>query len=220
MCFSAVASFTAGAVLCAAGVVTVRSAVLPSQKYFAAIPFMFSVQQFTEGFVWLSFTHTSFAQWQVPATYFFLFFAQVLWPIWVPLSLIQIEPEKKTKMMLAPFLLIGIVVSSYMVFCLVNYDLTAEIKGFHMYYNIHFPFHPKVYSSLIYIIPTVIATLFSKTRGIWLFGLLNLMAYIVSKMYFNDYVLSVWCFFAAWISLAIYLIMKAINRPVMEAKPV
>lgn len=212
MCFSAAASFTAGVLLFAGGVITVKSVPISSQKYFAAIPFIFSIQQFTEGFVWLSFTNTYFYQWQMPATYLFLFFAQVFWPIWVPLSLIQIEPEKNTKKHLYPFLFIGILVSAYLAFSLVNYNIAPEIKGYHMYYNIHFPLHPPFFSGLAYLIPTVVATMFSKTKGIWLFGLLNLMAYLVSKMYFNDYVLSVWCFFAAWISVIVYLILNNLNN--------
>ncbi|MEI6577310.1 MAG: DUF6629 family protein [Bacteroidota bacterium] len=209
MCFSAEASFTAGAVLCIAGVFTVRKAANPSQKYFAAIPFIFAIQQITEGFVWLSFVSPAIAAWQVQATYFFLFFAQVFWPSWVPFALIMFEKDKKTKQLLIPFLIVGVFISVYLTYILFNYEVTPEIRKYHMYYNIHHPFKTRAFSGLIYLIPTVLSTMVSKTKGIWLFGLLNFMAWVVSKMFFNDHVLSVWCFLAAWISVIIYLILRS-----------
>jgi len=38
-------------------------------------------------------------------------------------------------------------------------------------------------------------------------GVLVLLSYLVTKLFFEDYVLSVWCFFAAIISVMIYFIL-------------
>ena len=54
MCFSANASFISGSVLTIVGVATVLKAKTPSQAAFGSVPFIFAIQQFSEGFVWLS----------------------------------------------------------------------------------------------------------------------------------------------------------------------
>jgi hypothetical protein len=58
MCFSATASFTAGAVLLGVGALTLRSALTSRQRHvlpFAAIPLLFAIQQLIEGVIWLTF---------------------------------------------------------------------------------------------------------------------------------------------------------------------
>ena len=60
MCFSATASFTAGAVLLGVGTLTLRSALASRHSHrrrdlpFAAIPLLFAIQQLIEGVVWLT----------------------------------------------------------------------------------------------------------------------------------------------------------------------
>lgn len=86
MCFSAPASFLASVVLCAAGVATCRLARNKRQLLLAAIPLLFGIQQAAEGFVWLSFSYPALEPWRFFFAYLFLFFAFILWPIWVPLA--------------------------------------------------------------------------------------------------------------------------------------
>jgi hypothetical protein len=86
MCFSATASFGAGIVLSAIGVASLKKVIHPSQTLFAAIPILFAVQQLCEGFLWLALTHPGYSFLQDFTTYLFLSFAQVLWPLYVPLA--------------------------------------------------------------------------------------------------------------------------------------
>jgi hypothetical protein len=51
MCFSATASFSASIVIGTLGVVTFKKSKNSNLKFLGAIPFLFAVQQFTEGFV-------------------------------------------------------------------------------------------------------------------------------------------------------------------------
>jgi hypothetical protein len=64
MCFSAEASFAGGVIISAIGVATIRKIHQPSQLVFGLIPLFFGVQQFCEGFLWLSFQNPDFAQYQ------------------------------------------------------------------------------------------------------------------------------------------------------------
>ena len=103
MCFSSSASFSTGAILGVAGLLTITKVKNSDQYIFASIPLFFSIQQFSEGLVWLSLTKSNFAIWESMATNIFLIFAQVVWPIWVPLSIYLLEKDKFTKIILNPF---------------------------------------------------------------------------------------------------------------------
>ena len=53
MCFSATANFVGSSVLGAAGVVTLTKVKHRRELLFAALPMLFAIHQFIEGFVWL-----------------------------------------------------------------------------------------------------------------------------------------------------------------------
>jgi len=57
MCFSATASFSAGAVLLGLGTLTVKSAHRRRKMVLAAIPLLFAIQQLSEGVIWLTFRY-------------------------------------------------------------------------------------------------------------------------------------------------------------------
>ena len=53
MCFSATANFVGSGVLGTVGVITLTKVKHKRELLFAALPTLFAVHQFTEGFVWL-----------------------------------------------------------------------------------------------------------------------------------------------------------------------
>ena len=57
VCFSAIASFSAGALLLCAGVLTLKFARRPSELPDAAVPLLFAIQQLSEGVIWLTFCY-------------------------------------------------------------------------------------------------------------------------------------------------------------------
>ena len=91
MCFSSTASFAAAAVLAAAGAVSLRKVQEPKQLIFASIPLLFSIQQLSEGFLWLALTNPVYAGMEKSSTLIFLVFAQILWPFHVPLAVFLLE---------------------------------------------------------------------------------------------------------------------------------
>ena len=80
MCFSASASFVAGALLFAGGVAAVKFSENSRQLPLAVIPLIFSFQQFMEGMLWLSLSFPEFSGWKTTYMYVFLIIAQVVWP--------------------------------------------------------------------------------------------------------------------------------------------
>ena len=214
MCFSAEASFSAAAVLAVVGVVAVKKVNLPSQIAFASIPFLFSFQQFTEGIVWLSLLHTKYAFLAPVSTYTFLVIAQIVWPTWVPVSILYLEKDTKRKKALQLILGIGLSLSLYLLYCFINYDVHAEISGHHVKYNMNFPHtaHFLWVTGIFYFIPTVISTIVSSVKRMQLLGMIILISCVFTRLFTLTYFISIWCFFAAIISVLVLFIMIKLQR--------
>jgi len=218
MCFSAGASFGASAVLALVGTAAIRQSRTPAQMVFASIPLIFAVQQASEGLVWLSILHTSFAHWQQPATYIFLLFAQVLWPVWVPFAVLLLEKEKGRKKWLYLCLASGLLVSFYLAWRLLTQTVTSEIIGMHIFYKIGISGPMLSATAIVYFITTVLAPLISSVKKMWYFGLSIAISYIVAEVFYDNYVISVWCFFAAIISIAVFTIILDLKKTFLEGR--
>ena len=91
MCFSAQISFISAGVLFLTGVVCIKKAQKAKHHVLLAItPFIFAIQQFLEGFVWVTFNREEMA-----LTNFFssayLFFAFFFWIVWFPVVAYNLE---------------------------------------------------------------------------------------------------------------------------------
>jgi hypothetical protein len=64
---------------------------------FASIPLIFGVQQIAEGILWLTLPNSEYLTIQKIFTYVYLFFAQIVWPIWVPIAILLLEKEATRK---------------------------------------------------------------------------------------------------------------------------
>lgn len=210
MCFSASASFGAGIVLSAISVATIKKAQQPSQIYFASIPLIFCVQQISEGFLWLALSNSTYASLQQVTTYTFLFFAQVLWPIWVPFALLKLEKDEKRKKFQKILVGIGGFVSVYLAYCLVSYTVEAKIIGYHILYIQDYP-AISYYGTPLYVIATITPAFISSIKKMWTLGLTILTSYIITKLFYEDYIISVWCFFASIISITIFYLMSKLK---------
>ncbi len=212
MCFSASASFSAGIVLCVIGVAAIKKTNRPSQMLFASIPLIFCVQQITEGFLWLALSKPAYAFLLQFTTYTFLFFAQVVWPCCVPLAILLLEKKEKRKKIQKIFVSIGVLVSLYLGFCLLSYPVEARIIGYHISYGLDFPAALSNYGGGLYIIATIAPAFFSHIKRMWWLGLAILISYIMTTLFYTDYIVSVWCFFASVISIAVFAIICEINK--------
>jgi len=208
MCFSTTASFVSGAILTAIGVASIKKVTSRSQILFACIPFIFAIQQFSEGFVWLSLLNSTNHLWQHISTYCFLIFAIVIWPAWVPISMFMIEKKRTPKILLGIISVMGILFSILSTVYLVFYDSKAQITSYHIHYELQIPASAKLLIGIMYLIPTVISNFISGFKEVKVMGVFVLISYCISHFYFNDYVISVWCFFSALISITVYFIIS------------
>jgi len=212
MCFSSNASFGAGIILSTIGILSIKLAKLPNQIMFACIPLVFAIQQLTEGFLWVALLNPKYASLEIVSTYNFLFFAQVVWPFLVPFSIYKLEKEIRRKKILFGLSVIGLVVSMYLAYCLLNYQVVANIIGNHMSYKQDYPKDISKYCALLYIIATIVPPFFSSIKWMWLLGLTIFISYIMTTIFYVDYIVSVWCFFASIISMAVWLIVYLEDR--------
>ncbi len=201
MCFSATASFTAGIVLTAIGVATVKRAQRKTEIPFAMIPLLFGLQQIIEGLLWLSFQF-GFHLLNVIMTYAFTLVSHVFWPIFIPLSIGLLEIVLWRRKVIDVFLLTGISLGAFLLYFIIRYPITSEIHSHIVYVFPHFH-NPLVL--VIYIAATCISAFFSSHRVINIFGILALIFFILSFWFYYVAFFSVWCFSSAILSVIIYL---------------
>ena len=216
MCFSATASFGVGIVLSVIGVASIKKVWHRSQIVFAATPLIFAVQQFAEGILWVTLPDPACASVQHVITHLFLFFAQIVWPIWVPVAVLLLEQEETRKKMQKALVGVGILVSGYLGYCMLSYHVQAKIIGYHVTYQQDFPAAFRNYIGALYVIVTVAPPFFSHIKKIWLLGLTTFISYIVTTIFYDNYLVSVWCFFASVISASIYVVMIEIKKASKE----
>lgn len=212
MCFSASASFTTGAGLLIIGAIAISQSKTTPQRVLASIPVIFSVQQFSEGLLWLSLSGVAGAQWQNIFMYVFLWFAQVLWPSFVPLTILLFEKRVRRKQILRVLLTVGILTSLYLFWCLLFHDVSARIEGHHIRYELDFPLGNQWFSGITYILAAVMAPFVSSLVQLRLLGILLLVSYLVSRIFYQDYLISVWCYFAAVLSISILVIIRGLRK--------
>jgi hypothetical protein len=206
MCFSASASFTAGTLLSGFGVVTLRSARTVRERPFAALPLLFGLQQLIEGVVWLALERDMHGL-DVVMTYVYACFSHLLWPVLVPLAVYLIEPVGWHRRVLGMFAAFGVAVSLWMLFLVGTDGVTSCRVGHHIDYEMSRRFATLSMSS--YLAAVGLSQLFSTHRTVRAFGLLTLVSFGVAYAAYETWLLSVWCFFAAALSVIVMLHFKA-----------
>lgn len=215
MCFSAGASFAAGAALLAPGYYSIKRTMSRGMLLFASTPILFCFHQTAEGFIWLSLTNPDFASWYKPALYGYSFISQPVWPIWVPLTMWLMETDKRRKKILYYFLLLGAAASLYMLYCLIFYNISAVIENGHIRYYRDFP-NLDIMRPINFV--TIAVTPFLSTlRYTKLLAFAMMASLIVAYFFYRNYLISVWCFFAAILSLLIILVVNANRKPPAES---
>ena len=208
MCFSPEASFAGGVIISAIGVATVKKIHNPSQIVFASIPLFFGIQQIAEGFLWMTLPDHDFLNVQKISTYLFLILAQVIWPSMIPVSVMLMADNIKRKKILRILSGIGVLLSMYYAFCLLTFNVSPEISGFHILYKNEFPPSLSNPAFSVYLTVTITPLFVSGIKRTWLLGILMSLSCLVSAYFFTQYLTSVWCFFAALISMVIFWILS------------
>lgn len=201
MCFSATVSFSAGALLLGIGTLTLKSARRRRELPFAAIPLLFAIQQLSEGVIWLTFSYDA-PLLNAVMTHVYSFFSHVLWPIYVPVAVVLIEPPRRRRRALWVFVAIGLAVGAYLLYFLMNFPVVARPTGRHIeYVSPHFF---AATTMTLYLLSTTVSPMLSTHRMVQVFGVLALLSFAVAYFFFTPWFISVWCFFAALLSVIVF----------------
>ena len=216
MCFSATASLAAGAFLLGIGTMTLRMPRQRSELPYAAIPLLFALQQFTEGVVWLSFDPGLKAI-NTGAAYLYSFFSHVLWPVYVPAAVWLLEQQPARRRYLAWTVATGASVGLYLLYTLFATGIVARPIGQHIEYDAPHLYIPVVMA--LYLAATTGSLLLSSHRRVQLFGALGFAASVVAYLLYARWFISVWCFFAAVLSVVVCLQLAQSRRPLHPLRP-
>jgi len=212
MCFSATASFAAGIALSTVGVITLKKSEATSQLMFAVIPLIFGLQQLTESVVWMALNNPEYAHLKTISVYTFIAFAQIIWPSWVPLSILLMEKRPLRKKILYFFSAIGLMVSIHLAYCLDVYPVDAYAKEHHIFYDLKYPVGPGSDGVGFYLLAIIFTPFLSSIKKMWVVGLVTLLSFVVAKIFFEHFLISVWCMFAAIISVVVWYMMPHLNE--------
>lgn len=205
MCFSAGASFSAAALLGGVAYASLKKGAKTPYLYLAMIPLFFAIQQAAEGVLWVSLKNGYYPSlWGLSAEYFFLLFAFVVYPVWIPLSLSILEKNPFRRNLLFLFLGFGVYIALYNVyFILFSEKLEAKIVDCSIQY-----YQGTIEGKIGYAIPIFLPMFLSSIRWMSVFGIITLFTFVISLIFYSVTFTSVWCFFAAIVSVMIYVILQ------------
>lgn len=219
MCFSATGSFGVAVGIAGIGAVAISRAPPPSHRMLAAIPLLFAAQQAAEGIVWMTITHPSHPWVQSLAVAVFLGFALVFWPIWVPVSLFVAERNRTRRRVLSVLSWIGLVVGGYASVLLIRGRPVAHVARHSIAYS-YVERGPALVLALYlpgYVLPTVVPFFVSTVSRAKLMGTVLIVSLLATFLIERQALTSVWCFFAAILSVIVVLSIDKDHRLSIES---
>ena len=213
MCFSATADFVGSAVLGAVGVATLREVKDRRELLLAAMPCLFAVHEFIDGFVWMG-LDGSLPQWVAhDAGSAYVLYAYGLLAFLLPFSVFLIEPTKRQRRRMLGFVILGGVLSLYLIWGLIAYPTSiAMLQHSIVYDNVIATTTPV---AVLYVIATCGALFFSGFRALVALGWANFIGLLVVSVVKHYAFTSVWCAYAAAVSVIIYFFFRRtrVHRP-------
>jgi hypothetical protein len=213
MCFSATASFGAALVLIPAGIYCLKLANELDESYWAlaVLPLMFGLQQMIEGGVWLALISGDAASARV-LSLGFLMFSHVIWLGWVGFSSYLTESSPHLQRL---FLAIGVFglalgLSMYVPLVLHAELLHTSIINHAIYYEltfVHDYFISQQVLTAVYAAVILLPLMLSSDRYHRVLGMLVFVSGVLTWAFFGWVFVSVWCYFAALISLYLFFMI-------------
>lgn len=223
MCFSATVSYSAAAVLVTTGVYAVQQARRLQNPYWilwALVPVFFGLQQTFEGRVWQELAAGN-ANATVPFALGFHFFSHFLWLWWLPLCSYLVEPggQANTIGKLRRRVMIGCALFGafagtlvYSVMLLHPEWMSVAVRGHSIIYDFSAPYRSPIdlpiTPMMLYGLTILLPLFCSSHRLINIFGVLVVLSMALAGEAYNAAFVSVWCFFAAVLSLYIVYMIR------------
>jgi len=202
VCFNAAASFGSAVVIGGIGGATLPLVHDRRQIPFASLPLIFCVHQLLEGVVWMQIHAAGGTTVRTPAVEVWLLIAWVLLPVLIPLSVRWFEPDPRRRNLMLGLAGLGVLVGAYLGIGSMVWSTVAEANRHHLEYRI--PAHGWL-MAIPYVAATIGPMLASSARFVVRFGLAMLGAMALTVVVDAKAFSSMWCFFAALLSVGLYL---------------
>lgn len=210
VCFSAQADLVVGIGVTFLGVDALRHVTRRSERALAWLPIVLGAHLLTEVPVWWGLEgDLSESVWR-PAMFVYLLIAFAVVPVLVPLAIAALEPVRRRRSSTA-FVVLGAVVAVVLVHALVRGPVDAEIVGHHVAYRTGLWGGGAIV--LLYVVATCGSLIASSHQRVRWFGAVNLVAVAVLVTIDKSALISLWCAWAAVISVAITWHLRITSSP-------
>ncbi len=219
MCFSSSMSYATATILVITSFYTLRQGRHRQAPLLmlALVPLFFGIQQGFEGLVWQT-LNDGRADKAVPYALVFHFFSHFLWMWWFPLCSYLAEYRSVRKKLFAAHTIVGITIGGLVYTQLLLHPewLVVGVKYYSITYDISVPpsdfIDIPIPASAIYSFIILVPLLLSSHRHLRVFGVLVTASMILASLVYGYALVSVWCFFAAVLSLYLAYIIHREGR--------
>jgi hypothetical protein len=202
VCFSAEADFVTGAAIGLVGVATLTKVRHPREIPLAALPLALALHQVVEGFVWRD-LDGGMPRSSGAAVTIYLLFAWAVLPVLAPLAIMLLEPPGRRRRRIAVFVGLGAIAGAYLLVPVLSGDVFAHSVEHTIQYGGAGRFADA--ATVLYVVATCGAPLFSGFRAIVWFGIANVVAVAGFVIVQAEGLTSLWCLWAAVVSVLIYV---------------
>jgi hypothetical protein len=210
MCFSAEADLVAGVVVTAIGIDAIQRVRTRKELPLAALPLLLGIHMLIEAFVWWGLEGKVPAAVGTTATWAYLVLAFIL-PLWVPLAVRGVEPERGRRRLMAALAALGFVVSVILVLAVIAGPIDTVVVGHHVEYTLDI--WGGVWVAALYAVAACGALLLASNQWIRLFGLVNLAAVVLLVWLQVGGLTSLWCVWAGITSIVIDRYLRDVEPP-------
>jgi hypothetical protein len=203
VCFSAEADFVSGAVIGVVGVATLAKVEHRRELALGVVPLALALHQVVEGFVWLGLDDKLTNSSSDLTVHVYVAFAWVVLPILLPLAILLVEPSVRRRRVMTGFVVLGAAVGLYLLSAMLDGNVTAHVAEHTIQYG-----GAGEYAGLatfFYVVATCGPPLLSSYRAIVWFGAANVVAVLTIAYVQADGLTSLWCAWAAVVSVLVYL---------------
>ncbi len=202
VCFSPQADAAVGVIVVAVGVDALRHVRVSREIVLGSLPLLFGVHQLAEAFVWWGLDGRVADVVQTVALWAYLGFAFALLPALVPLAVGLVERLLGRRRVIAACGVLGAAVGVALTVPLLRGSVTATIESRHIEYHVDALTRGGQLTAL-YVIATCGALVASSYRDIAALGVANLVAIPVLVWLTVGGFVSLWCFWAAIVSVVV-----------------
>ena len=209
VCFSVQADLVAGAALLPVGVMSLREVRQRRELPFALLPMLFALHQLVESLVWAGVDGDVSASVQHAAAVAYVVYALPVLPTLVPLAVLILEP-RRLRLRVAPFVVLGLAVSGVFAEAVLAHPVGVVVHSHALEYTTG-SYNAPVWTTL-YVVAVIGPSVLSGYRSIVAFGVLNLVGLSVFAAVYVEAFASLWCIYAALISVLVLVHMVRRRR--------